>query len=221
MSNEVTDVKQLPKETVAKFVNDAAEMETSSFTLKQTADETEKQAKALKNSAVWNLQKSREALENAQKKYEEAQNTLSSTKTNASSYNYAFSLRYDTDWKPFILLSLFLAPIIGFIMMNIYYLCCHTDLDTVIKTNPSQAVCADFSIFYILTCAILFLIIQIKNRIEKKQDNEYHTKKFETAISQAKRHADQCQTEYDNLVLANNKQTQASKQAAGTKSKKA
>lgn len=39
MSNEVIDVKQLPKETVAKFVSDAAKMEIDSYSLKKLAND--------------------------------------------------------------------------------------------------------------------------------------------------------------------------------------
>ncbi len=51
MPNEVINVQQLPKETVAKFVSNAAEMEVNSYTLKETAKNIREEIAAKKQQA--------------------------------------------------------------------------------------------------------------------------------------------------------------------------
>ena len=81
MSNEVIDVKQLPKETVAKFVNDAAEMETSSFTLKQMASN-------IKNQNHHILNQDKEDTKRILNSVKEAEEELNKQKNFEKNYTY-------------------------------------------------------------------------------------------------------------------------------------
>lgn len=201
MSNEVINVKQLPKETVAKFVNDAAEMETSSFTLKQTAEETEQQANMLKWSAENNLKKSQEAVQNAKHKLEDAEKKRDVARNEAEA-KFNISLFNGFSWGLLILIGVFYAYIPLIIGLTIFKL----SPDVLTEELPTWIT------IYIFGYLIYFFIFSVfKIAKDKKIYNEKLNSKISTAQI-AEQHVNQCQPEYDNLVIANNKQAQTSKQ---------
>lgn len=207
MSNEVINVKQLPKETVAKFVNDAAEMETSSFTLKQTAEETEKQANMLKWSAENNLKKSQESVNNAKHKLEDAEKKRDTVRKDVEAFNFTYSIWKNIPWHWVIVICLMGGiQLIAFGLSSIQYLF----FDSLPESN------SDFVFLFVISFIIYFItIIAIITLIKKHKAKKVYEIELKQKISTtqtAEQHVNQCQTEYDNLVLANNKQAQTSKQ---------
>ncbi len=201
MSNEVIDVKQLPKETVAKFVNDAAEMETNSFSLKETAKETETQARSLKHQAANTLNNSREAVKTAKQKLEKAEKEQDIARNEAES-KFKFSLFDGFPWGILILVGVFYAYIPLIIGLTIFKL--SPDV------YPEELL--TWITLYIFGYLIYFFIFSV---FKIAKDKKSHNKELESKISHARtaeEHLSKCKAEYDNLVRANNKQAQTSKE---------
>ena len=87
MSNEVINIKQLPKETVAKFVSDAARMETEIYSLRETATNLKQNTNLQNKEAEDHLNLLAYDLENQEEKYyhaKEEANQYSATKESIS-----------------------------------------------------------------------------------------------------------------------------------------
>lgn len=72
MSNDVINVQQLPKETVAKFVNDAAEMEVRKYSLKATAKDLAKRINETRNGFQRKWAYANKKIEDTKTEYEKA-----------------------------------------------------------------------------------------------------------------------------------------------------
>ncbi len=197
MSNEVIDVKQLPKETVAKFVNDAAGMEVRSYSLKETAKAVRKEIKDKKASADGKLEDLSSEVKNQKKKWNDSQQKAENYSWKEFKERGKSSIVDDSpEWFGVLcfLFALLTAIIFG-VFIGIGTL---LRLDIANTNNPKVAL---LLIPSVIISAIVFIIF---SRQGHKGEFENRKQKYYNEARQEKEKFDQCQEEYKNYNRSHN-----------------
>ena len=182
MPNEVINVQQLPKETVATFVSHAAEMETSSYSLKETARNIRQEIVEKTRQTTNTLAHYSNQMQMQKECYTDAQDfangyTWKKHKSMHSSCLNAVILMLSTFVAPF-----FIGPALAFINHIIW----HIDIDV---------------LWFFLPGTIIYLVfIIIGNRFLCRQHYKSEKKRYKKKAAEEKEKLDQCEAEYRNYT---------------------
>lgn len=168
MSNEVIKVQQLPKETVVKFINDAAEMEVSCYSLKETAQQIRKDITEKRDSTTDQLSYLSYRTSSQEKAYDTACN-------NAKNYTWKYYRKlHNTFPKSLGFLFLFFFPgwpALSFAILGIIELFC-----LIFKISTKNLNTAVMCIFGGILYVVLFILISRginKKRFAEKASHLY------------------------------------------------
>lgn len=197
MSNEVINVQQLPKETVAKFVNDAAEMEVSCYSLKETAQQIRKDITEKRDSTTDQLSYLSNRTNSQEKAYDTACN-------NAKNYTWKYYRKlHNTFPKSLGFLFLFFFPgwpALSFAIAGIIELFCLLFRISTKDMGMGTAgfICILAGILYV----VLFILI---SRGKNKKDYASAVSNLYQIVRKEKEKLQKCQAEYNNYKLTHSK----------------
>lgn len=201
MSNEVINVQQLPKETVAKFVNDAAEMEVSCYSLKETAQQIRKDIAEKRDSTTDQLS----YLSNQTSSQEKKSDTVCNY---AKSYTWKYHRKLDNTFpKSLVFFFLLCLPVWATLCAAILG---SLELYCLIFKISSKDMWANMwtgtELFIYIFAAILYIIIfiLISRGINKKRFAEEVSHLY-LIVRQENEKLQKCQAEYNNYKLTHSK----------------
>lgn len=203
MSSEVIDVKQLPKETIAKFVNDAARMETEIYSLRETATKLKQNTSLQKKETEDHLNLLAHNLEFQEEIYHRAEkeaNNFSATKKSISIFCKS-------------ILALFIGTLLFAVIFDILHSSFNIEFDALINLFSTPLginihegyglavieVIIGLSVNIILwVCFVPIIIIGCVKESKRNNDTNVQTNKAKLNI---------CQTEYNQYsIIFNEKQ---------------
>lgn len=199
MSNNVINIQQLPKEAVAKFVNDAAEMEVNSYSLKETAKTIKKEIDDKKASESKQLENKSRELKNQKSRYEELRE---------KAQNYTPKKHQKDDPMVYAIIGAFLdqsvSAVFGTLMLVI---ACTAALAVAVFSIFAEQIPASFPpwsymeiIFFIFAAFSIIFVIVFGKRAFKKQYKETTQAIYDQAEKE-KEQLDKLQAEYDKLIM--------------------
>lgn len=194
MPNEIIDVKQLPKQTVAKFVNDAAEMEVNSYSLKETAKTIKKEIdekKAATNTILqqWELKVNKQqAAYSAALEQFQNQQTYKEFKDNNNSF------------IPGLIPTIFFIPI--FLITLVIYLLIRTDGSLSQIDALGSAVIIHPILITLVICIIIDLII---GRTKHRRGFKEYTQSITNQLECSEAWLDRYREEYTKYVREHSK----------------